>query len=123
MQHQAEDAPYRILTHGKMTVSSTPLEAPNLAYAGANYNPSTASAAGVTAFTGLHNLRVGIRIKNTHATDALYYGKDSSLTTSNGFSLAAGGILQENLAAGDTLYLLRGGSNDITVEFMEFGYK
>lgn len=110
-----------ILTHGIQVVSNTAVAVPSLAYAGANYNPSTATAAGVTAFTNLHNRRTLLRIKNTHATDSLRYGKDSSLNTTNGFSLAAGGILDIELPAGQDLYCLRGSTNDITVEFIELG--
>ena len=119
-EHLAQEAPYRMLTHGVMTVSSTALAVPNLSYAGTNYNPTTAASA--VAFTELSQKRSFVRIKNTHATDAIKYGKDASLTAANGFSLDAGGILQENIGTGDALWVIRGGSNDISLEFAEFGY-
>lgn len=118
----AQEAPYRMLVHGKFTVSSTAIAVPDITYTGTNYNPSTATAAGVTAFLEALRLCNFFRFKNTHATDSIRYGMDTNLTTSNGFSLAAGGILQENVTAGDPLWMLRGGSSDITVEFAGFSY-
>ena len=116
-------APYQeILTHGKVVVSSTALAVPDLTYAGANYNPTTATAVGLAAFIALHNRRAFIRIKNTDAAEVLYYGKDSSLTTTNGFSLGPGGVLDIELTAGQVLYCIRGGASDITVQFLELGY-
>lgn len=119
-EYSAQEAPYRMLVHGKFTVSSTALAVPKMDYTGTDYNPSTASS--LTAFLEACKKCHFFRFKNTHATDSIRYGMDANLTTANGFSLAAGGILQENITTGDPLWMLRGGSADIVVEFAGFSY-
>jgi hypothetical protein len=56
---------------------------------------------------------ITLTVRNSHATDALYVGP-TGVTTSNGFGIAAGGVVKFELTPGAVLYGLRGSSNDIT---------
>lgn len=60
---------------------------------------------------------IKLTVKNTHASDALLLGP-TGVASNNGFSVAAGAVVNLDLAPGDVLYGLRGGSNDITAHVL-----
>lgn len=59
-------------------------------------------------------------VKNSHATDAVVLG-DSTVTSSTGFSLAAGATATVELAHGEILYGIRGAAADVTVHVLRTG--
>jgi hypothetical protein len=79
---------------------------------------STTAVALNGADTGVSGAR--LIVKNSHATDALILGA-SDVTTSTGFSLAAGATLTVELTAGEQLYAVRGAAADITAHVLRIG--
>lgn len=60
-----------------------------------------------------------VLITNTHATDTLYVGFDSTTSAANGTPVAAGGSLAMSLTFMDSVWAIRGGSNDIDVRILD----
>lgn len=60
-----------------------------------------------------HGSRTSLVVQNAHATNTLYVGSDSSVTTSNGVVVAAGASVTFDDYTGDVYGIASGASTDV----------
>ncbi len=60
-----------------------------------------------------HQAMIGVRIKNTHASNDLFVGFDNSVTTSNGYKLAAGEEVHVPIDSAASIWLIASAASTV----------
>lgn len=73
----------------------------------------TVSTAAVQMVTASTKAKIGIRIKNTHASNILYVGFSSAVTSGNGYLVAAGDEVHVPVSNARLIWLIASASGTV----------
>ena len=78
-------------------------------------NQKTVSTSAVQMTSADKPAKIGVRVKNTHASNDLYVGFSSSVTTGNGFKLATDEEIHIPISNANKIWLIASASGTVAV--------